>query len=147
MHVFQRWQERRRLRQTAERLAAARRAGHGLYLREWCDEQQDASLIEVILSWCRETLGGCRRPWGIDQFDLTLACTTPSGEPVRRLSLRRLRITDLYHGDRLAGDLRTLLFGDREQGESDDRRGVVLHVAAALFSWGDAAHAALPAVG
>jgi hypothetical protein len=97
------------------------------------------SLVESILGWARQTLAGCRRPYGIDHFDLTLAFRAESEKRVRSLAFDRLRPIDLYQEtfpERLASMLSTELAGIRTS---------TLRVSAALFSWGEAAHAALPA--
>ncbi len=110
-------------------LRSARRRGEGLYLREWRFEGEDASSAEAILAWYREVAAGARRPYGIAHFDLALAANDGTG--TRRLSLRRLSAADLYDpglGTRIAALVAT---------------PAPLGVAAALFAWGDVAHAAL----
>ncbi|HXH22409.1 MAG TPA: hypothetical protein VNN10_10285 [Dehalococcoidia bacterium] len=95
--------------------------------------------VDSILDWARHTLAGCRRPYGIDHFDLTLAFAADSDRRVRSLAFDRLRPIDLYQEpfpERLASALVSELTG---------LKASTLRVSAALFSWGEAAHAALPA--
>jgi hypothetical protein len=90
-----------------------------------------------VLDWCREVIAGCRRPFGIDAFDLAVACRRSVAHSVHSLRLLRLRPSDLY-SDGLATQVAALL----QQGHIE---GSPVIVAAAIFSWGDAAHEALPA--
>jgi hypothetical protein len=95
-------------------------------------------LAESVMLWARQTLAGCRRPYGIDHFDLTLAFRGESNAKIRSLAFDRLRPMDLYEEwfpERLASLIAKELAGARES---------ALSVSAALFSWGEAAHLALP---
>jgi hypothetical protein len=76
-----------------------------------------------------------RRPWGIDQFDLAIAISAEPGRP-KSLKMQRLEAGDLYH-DELLARLHGFLRSHHPAGSS-------VLIAAALFSWGDAAHRALP---
>jgi hypothetical protein len=130
--MWERWKQRRRLRQAARRIAEARRNGQGVYAREWDEHGLDAGALgEALLDWCREVIGACRRPFGIDQFDLALAYTDAAGEPASRLY--RLRPIDLYQGSLLEELMALAALTEPPR-----------RLAAALFSWGDAAHEALP---
>jgi hypothetical protein len=127
-------------REAARKIADARRKGHGLKVNVWKVESMAAAemagLVDSIVGWARHTLAGCRRPYGIDQFDLTLALAPGAGGRMRRLAFDRLRPMDLYQEsfpERLASSLA------REAGGMQ-----ALSVSAALFSWGEAAHRALP---
>jgi hypothetical protein len=95
-------------------------------------------LVESIISWARNTLAGCRRPYGIDHFDLTLAFRAPGDKRMRSLAFDRLRPIDLYQ-DWLPERLLSTIRQEVEAG-----RARPLAVSAALFSWGEAAHQALP---
>jgi hypothetical protein len=128
-------------------MAVARRTGAGAYLHEWHVAPGFAAgadaLLESIIEWCRATLGATRRPWGINEFDLAIAVARDGDPSPRSLSLQRLSPAALY--GELEGPgavleaVRRLL--DQREGEPG---GAIVHVAIALFSWGDAAHAALP---
>jgi hypothetical protein len=133
-----------RRRQTARQIAQARDRGVGLYTRAWElpqaeGDERELSPVESVLGWCRETLGRCRRPWGIDYFDLTIACSGPDALPVRSARFTRMRPIDLYQDGDIAAQIAALLIGAAAAG------GEQLRIAASLFSWGDATHAALPA--
>jgi hypothetical protein len=145
--ILQRFQQRRRLRQVAAQIGQARRTGEGLRLQEWehssdvlCSAGADA-VIDAVLEWCRQTLSGCRRPWGIDYFDLAVAFRLDGRSQPKSLSFRRLRPTDLYGIGTLRHELAELLCqiaARSPQGPSER-----FHIAAALFSWGNAADAVL----
>jgi hypothetical protein len=105
---------------------------------EWrlTGEERESACSQVI-DWCREVIAGCRRPFGIDGFDLAVACRRSVTKNVHTLRLLRLRPTDLY-SEGVAAQLAALL----SKGNID---GSPIIVAAAIFSWGEAAHEALPA--
>jgi hypothetical protein len=83
------------------------------------------SFSETVTAWCRDTLAGCRRPHGVALFDLTV--TWPGG----KTDLAMLEPSMLYGEAELISRLRGLL----PEGLSE--------VSATLFSWGDAAFAAM----
>jgi hypothetical protein len=111
-----------------------------MYLSAW-DAGADAaddihgSLVEPIIAWCRDTLGRCRRPYGIDHFELVLALSRHDGRPVESARFRDLRPSDLYDPDGVSARLIAFLRGGDAAPPA--------RVAASLFSWGDAAHEAL----
>jgi hypothetical protein len=116
----------------------ARRQGRGVKLHDWSvavDAVDSVSAVAAsLLDWCKDTLAGCRRPYGVDQFDLAIAYR---GEgQVRNLTFERLRVIELYE-DGLAHQVTAAL-----------RREIAglpaaLHLTAGLFSWGEALHAAM----
>jgi hypothetical protein len=119
------------------KMRAERRAGRGVRLEEWrltADESSSAGAH--VLDWCRDVIANCRRPFGIDSFDLAVACRRGVIGGVESHRFLRLRPLDLY-SDGFAAQLAALL-GVARQEQSP------LVVAAAIFSWGDAAHRALP---
>ena len=127
---------------TSRGIAAARRRGHNTYYGDWhFGMEADApSVTSSVIGWCRETLASCRRPFGIDYFDLAVTVDGADGRP-GRLSLQELRPGVLYATsleERLADFLEKCLSACREGSRP-------LRVSTALFSWGDAAHEALPA--
>ena len=140
------WWRRRALTRD---LMAARRSGRGWRRSEWrLDRDADRTLdeealVEQIVLWCRDTLATCRRPFGVDHFDLTLAWSHADGQRPRRAEWRRVRPIDLYHPERLADQL--VRFVRETAADHPSRPALVL--AAALFSWGDATHAALARAG
>jgi hypothetical protein len=116
-------------------MVRARAEGHGVRLGHW--HLPNASSIHApshILDWCRNTLAGVRRPFGIDHFDLAVACGNGRGS-VESRRFFKLKATDLYD-DGIAHALSGLVA--RWAGEEE------LVFAAAIFSWGEAAHRALP---
>jgi hypothetical protein len=123
------------------RIAAARRDRRHLYLNDWRFhlDAGPESAVETVLAWCRDTLSRCPRPFGIDHFDLAVA-VNDSGAPPRSLSFIKIRPGMLYTPS-FAKDLAVML---HQEEPADVRTG--LYISAALFSWGAAAHAALPAV-
>lgn len=122
-------------------MADARRKGRHLYIKDWHFgfDVSPADAVDSMLQWCRDTLAGCRRPFGIDYFDLIMALSDPEDRRPESIELEKLRIVELYE-DSLAERL-SRYFGAR--GGRDNGGG--LRVSLAIFSWGDAAHEALPA--
>lgn len=130
---------RRRLRQRARTILAQPCAGSGLYEYEWRAPAHGSTITAAtILHWCRETIATTRRPWGIAEFDLALSSSIEGRQS--SLSFRRLAPTDLYPGDSLLSELERFLGPDGPDGP-DGTDNSVSHLAAVLFSWGDAAHA------
>jgi len=142
MASLRQWWQRR---QTAKQLARARRSGIGLYVRQWdlaleaAEVEKAMTPVETVLTWCRETLGRCRRPWGIDYFDLAIDCTGPDGQPLRTARFSRIRPIELYQDEAITGQIAAALIGAAAV------TGAPVRIAASLFSWGDAAFAAMPA--
>jgi hypothetical protein len=121
-------------RDVARRMWSGRGRGDGLYVHRW-RESHGETLLESVLDWCRRTAGETRRPFGIDHFDLALALRSPETGAVRSSRFARLRPADLY-GEPHEG-LRSFVAEHTAAPE-----GVLVSVA--LYSWGDAAHGALP---
>ena len=96
-----------------------------------------SALSLSVLDWCRETLGNARRPWGIDHFDVAIAVPGHAGN-ASSLMLEGIQAAELY-SDELSERLDAFLRGHHHA----DAHSTAL-IAAALFSWGDAAHRALP---
>jgi hypothetical protein len=119
----------------------ARRRGSGVKLQDWRIDsggpETARQLAETLVHWCREVMANSRRPYGIDHFDLALALRIGGETEVRQLSLNRLRARQLYEESFLQ-DLAT--FFGREMAEVPK----LWHLAAGVFPWGDAVHAALP---
>jgi hypothetical protein len=127
---FRRWR-------VARAIHAARQRGHGLYFTEWHGSPSSAeSLSREITQWCRDTLARCRRPNGIDHFDLTLTIDASGTPHTQRLAF--LRPGQLYDESvvpaALAAALASLATTDPES---------TVRVAAALLSWGDLAYASM----
>ena len=122
----------------AASMAAARRRGAGAYLHEWhFPSAGDASadgILESVVQWCKDTVGETRRPCGIGEFDLVLAIRREDAE-LHSLSLKHVTPGELYTPAARVDALRRFL--------ETHSTGSIAHVSIALFSWGDAAHAAL----
>ena len=127
---FKRWRIARAIR-------AARAKGHGLYSHEW---QRPSGSVEGlsrdIVEWCRHTLSVCRRPMGIDHFDLTL--TIEGDGPARTHRMGFLRPGQLYDETGLPVTLEGVLSNVGSEGAGPIR------VVASLLSWGDVAYVAMP---
>jgi hypothetical protein len=135
---------RRRIEESIE-------AGTGLSKADWMlsapaiDDASVDQLVEEITDWCRERIASIRRPYGIDQLALALACATPGGDPLASKTFGVFRPIDFYRedgiGDRVAEFLREIpveqLNAELDAGASGIR------FAAALFSWGDVAREAM----
>lgn len=96
-------------------------------------------LSETILLWCRHEIGTTRRPYGIDQISLAIACAEPSGCTIASESLGVLRPTDFYSEPGVADRLATFALGTLDA----VRRAESVRFAAVLFSWGDLARATI----
>jgi hypothetical protein len=129
------------VRRIVREMAEARREGRGIYLQEWKigEEEGQETFADEILNWCRTTMGTCRRPFGIDHFDVSIAFSS-GGVGVQSLQYAKLRPSELYGDSSLINEIYSAIAGSI----TDAGSGVV-HIAAAMFSWGDAAHAAMPA--
>jgi hypothetical protein len=139
--LLEKWRRGRRVRRIVREMAEARREGRGIYLQEWRigEEQGQETFADEILNWCRTTMGTCRRPFGIDHFDVSIAFSS-GGVGVQSLQYAKLRPSELYGDSSLINEIYSAIAGSI----TDAGSGVV-HIAAAMFSWGDAAHAAMPA--
>lgn len=127
------------------------RSGTGLSKADWVLDGPSIApaavdqLVEDVTEWCQERIASIRRPYGIDQLALALACATPGGDPLASKTFGVFRPIDFYSedgiGDRVGTFLREVpvdqLNAELDAGASGIR------FAAALFSWGDVAREAL----
>jgi hypothetical protein len=91
-----------------------------------------------MLRWCQDVLAGCRRPYGLDYFDLAIAMRCGDTGKVEQFTLNKLRPIELYQ-DSLTDRLTAML------NKAFASRGLnTIHLSAGLFSWGEAVHQALP---
>jgi hypothetical protein len=111
----------------------ARRSGEGTRLQTW-ELAGAGELAQTVTDWCLEVLARTRRPFGINHFDLVVSCRTIDGR-VRTERFLKLQPGDLY-SDTMAPRISGLA--------PVAVRNEPIRLAAALFSWGDAADAALP---
>ncbi len=127
---FRRWRVARRIR-------SARARGHGLYLTEFLWSPESAGQVPTdITQWCQDTLARCRRPLGIDHFDLTITVNGAGKPRSHRLSF--LRPAQLYDDAAVPRSLAAALGSLVVASETG-----TVKVAAALLSWGDIAHATM----
>ena len=124
---------------TLTRMKELRRRGHGVKLQDWqiedFDPAQPHGIVESVVEWCKGTAAECRRPYGINSFDLTLAFRVDGEANVRSFNFKRMRPIELYDDSFAARLLEALGF--------HVATGAPLRVSAGFFSWGDAAHHAL----
>jgi hypothetical protein len=100
------------------------------------------AISEQTIVWCRQILGRCRRPYGIDHFELALARSIAPDRAPRSATFRDLRPHELYVPNGL--QLRIAAFLHGETAEASIPGPDMIGVAVAIFSWGDAADVALP---
>lgn len=124
---------------TIARMQELRRRGHGLKLQDWhvdhFDPDEGHGVVENIVDWCKRTVAGCRRPYGINSFDLMLAFRVGNEEAVRSLSFLRMKPIELYDGSFAMRLLDALGLHVASPAP--------LRLSAGFFSWGEAAHLAL----
>lgn len=63
------------------------------------DDDSRRSVIDSILDSVREAMGAMRRPYGIDQVALALACRDPQGRILCTNTLGIIRPSSFYGGD------------------------------------------------
>ena len=69
------------------------RRGTGLSKQEWLINDHPLVRVDIetladqIIGWCRDRIAETRRPYGIDQLALAIACAEPGG--IRRSPPRR----------------------------------------------------------
>jgi len=129
MNIFRRNASRQRV----ERLI---REGVGLNEASWtlAGGEVTADLHEGIVAWVRESMAAMRRPYGIDQVAVALACRDDDGQVVCSNSLGVVRPSAFYGSE---GDDRIAAFlGDLDAVPAGKRREVV----GALLSLGDLAY-------
>jgi len=117
-------------------------AGTGLRQREWMLEagphgaQGVAALAESMSDWCRDQIRETRRPYGIDQLTLAVACAAPGGESIASATFGLFRPVDFYREGGVGDQLLEFV-------ESVPPSALVsaplVRFAAVLFSWGDVA--------
>lgn len=91
------------------------------------------ALAEAIAAWARESMGGMRRPYGIDHVAVALACRDAAGAVLCTSSLGVIRPLSFYNSEgvaQIAGFLSDVEFA-RGEGQ--------VTVSGALLSLGDLA--------
>jgi hypothetical protein len=141
--MFTAWLDRFRPDPLRARVEASIRRGTGLSRHEWLlgPEPLTASVVQSLademIEWCRERMAASRRPYGIDQMALAVACAEPGGDPIASTTFGVFRPVEFYTADGIADRLQEYLH-DLPLATLNDRTGPV-RFAAALFSWGDVA--------
>ena len=125
------------------RVEASIRRGTGLRKGEWlltempADAERVASLATEIVDWCQEQIGDTRRPYGVDQLALAVACAEPGGDPIASATFGIFRPIDFYRDGGVSQRVSDFI---RDTGsEHLEERDSTVRFAAALFSWGDVA--------
>ena len=119
------------------------RRGTGLSKHEWMlgdgelrhiDVEQ---LAEQMVVWCRDRIAEARRPYGIDQMALAIACAVPGGQPLASTTFGVFRPLEFYVDGGIAHRVTEYLHSLSL--DELNRRDGAIRFAAALFSWGDVA--------
>jgi hypothetical protein len=125
-------------RNSTRRLTDAVRNGVGVRERSWQLpprwERGTSVVSDEILRWVRDAMGSMRRPYGIDQVALALACRDAKGRIVCSNSLGVLKPGAFYTNE---GATRVEAFLD-DVGFADPGDGA--EIIAALLSLGDVAY-------
>jgi len=114
--------------------------GTGLRKGEWVldahpiDETAFVATTEAMLTWARDCMAETRRPYGIDQMALAVACAEPGATPLASASFGVFRPVEFYEDGGVADRVTAFMQNLRIDG-LDSRSSV--RFAAALFSWGD----------
>jgi len=135
----------RRFRQPSlrQQVEAAIRSGTGLHREEWVlptrsiERRELDTLAAGVAGWCQARIAETRRPYGIDQLALAVACAEPGGPVIASETFGVFRPLDFYREHGVAEGLRGF-FTALPVDELSARTGPV-RIAAALFSWGDIA--------
>lgn len=122
---------------------SAIRRGTGLHRNEWeiagPDGASDALAViaEEMVAWCREEMSRTRRPYGIDQLALAVACAREGGPVVSSETFGVFRPVDFYTEGGIAERIDAFVHAVPE---TEFTAGPwPMRFAAALFSWGDVA--------
>jgi hypothetical protein len=122
-------------------VSEARRRGRSHFQKDWHTDAFKPSalegLVESMVEWCRGAMAGCRRPYGIDFFDLIVTYRLDEDGKPRSFRLNRLEPMSLYQ------ELLPAQLLERFKHALTIEQPLKVHVSAAFFSWGDAAYKAL----
>lgn len=130
----------RRDRLRAEVEASLKR-GTGLRKEEWLLHTPMASgslerTAGEVIDWCQEKIGETRRPYGVDQMALAIACAEPGGDPIASKTFGVFRPVDFYREGGISENVEEFF---REFHETELNERGAIRFAAVLFSWGDVA--------
>lgn len=119
------------------------RRGTGLSKQEWLLGEEPLTQADIedlagdIIRWCQDRIAATRRPYGIDQMALAIACAEPGRAPLASTTFGVFRPVEFYEAEGVEERVRTYLC-DLPL-EVLNRRAGAIRFAAALFSWGDVA--------
>jgi hypothetical protein len=117
--------------------------GTGLSKGEWLlveppfDDSSVDRLAGEMIEWCQHRIAESRRPYGIDQMALAVACAVPGGKALASASFGVFRPIEFYAEGGVAERLGHFLHSVNL--EDLNRRETGVRFAAAIFSWGDVA--------
>lgn len=123
-----------------EQVEASIRAGTGLRNGEWLaasgrhELHECVAIAQAVVAWCQDTIAQTRRPYGIDQLALAIACAEPAGRPLASATFGVFRPVDFYADGGIAERVHAFVLGIETAAVAGPVR-----FAAALFSWGDGA--------
>lgn len=80
---------------------------------------------------------GTKKPYGVDQLALAVACAVPGGTPIASATFVVFQPIDFHREDGIAS--RVVAFVESLALDKGEPRETPLRFAAALFSWGDVA--------
>jgi hypothetical protein len=129
------------------RVEASIDRGTGLHRGEWLVESMPLDAAELtrvtdeVVAWCRERISTTRRPYGIDQMALAIACAEPGGSPLASQTFGVFRPVEFYAEGGVSERIEGFMHSIRV--EELNRRDRPVRFAAALFSWGDVAREAI----
>ncbi len=129
--------ERRSLQADVRR---ALMSGVGLYHATWPIQNGPAAaaseeLIAQLVGWCREVLGGTRRPYGLDYVTLAVALLREGEGQVASVNYGVLRPSDFYNQSFVEERVRETLYSWARAHTTAGGNAGSLSVV--LFSWGD----------
>jgi len=126
-------------RKTDSQVKEALEAGIGLYHSHWgLDNDERPGLCpeeasQTVLSWCHETMGQMRRPYGLDYVTFAIALLGPENEEISRASFGVLRPSDFYSDGPAPQQLEEVI----NQWRSEAHFRSATSLSAVMFSWGD----------
>ena len=129
-----------------QRIASSIREGVGLSKHEWLlpspvQPHELAALGEAAVEWSRVRAGESRRPYGIDQCALALACAHPGAAPLASTTFGVFHPIELYTEDGIPDQI--IEFLEALPLQALNESGQPVRFAAALFSWGEVARVTL----
>ncbi len=115
-------------------------SGVGLYHTTWpiqniAEAAPGEELATQLVGWCREVLGGTRRPYGLDYVTLAVGLLREGEGQVASVNYGVLRPSDFYNQSFVEERVRETLCAWARAHATVGGNAVSLSVV--LFSWGD----------